>query len=404
MTARIRVLIDARALLGRFSGVGRFVTSIVHELVTRDDLQIIALCGRGAANERLVRSGVELLETNFSRRHMRPDRRAWWEETRLRRWVRLARADVLHATWNTGVPPCCPVPALLTIHDLIPLHGGCGFGSRRADLAYRYALTRSARRAAILTTVSRYVRTDVIARLGLRSERVQVVYNGTDLGEADNGLVAPVEGREPYVLYVGGHEPRKEVASLLRAMNAYWQTFGTGLKLRITGRADDLCAPARAAFGELVWPDGVEFVEQVHDGALRDLYAGAVALVLLSSDEGFGLPPLEAMAAGCPVIGSNGGSLPEIIADGGIVLADAHDAAAVSRQIHRVRTDVPWRLELIRKGTARLARRRFAWREAAGAYAELYRRLAGAHPVEPGCAPSDDQATRAGELCTAAAT
>ena len=120
MGRAIRVMIDARMLIGRFSGISRVVTCLVEELVKRDGIEVVALCGEGGDAAWAGRSDVETVPSSFARRDRVTPRRVFWEETRLPGIIRSAGVDLFHAAWNFGIPALCPVPSVLTVHDLIP--------------------------------------------------------------------------------------------------------------------------------------------------------------------------------------------------------------------------------------------------------------------------------------------
>lgn len=369
----MRILIDARMLVGRFAGVARFVTRLIDELVDRDGAQIVALCGDEPYPGWADRTNIEVCCTDFTRRERTPLRRWRWEALRLNHWIRQARADVFHATWNTGVPPRCDVPAVLTIHDLIPWHDpAIGFWSRLNACAYRRAVTQSARRAALITTVSEFVRRDVIDTLRVDPRSVTTVYNGA---EADCGSETGDEQCQnvaPFVLYVGGFEPRKNIATLFRAMNRFWSRYGE-LTLRITGEASALDRESAEVLGTLDRGDLVRFVGRPSDAELAGLYRSAVALVLPSRAEGFGLPIVEAMRYGCPVVAARAGSLPEIVGDAGF-LVDPDDPNGFAGAMNRLISDERLRIGLIKAGRERAAS--FRWSVTARRMHELYQRAA----------------------------
>ena len=120
MLRSCRVMIDARMLVGRFAGVARVVTRLVDELVRQGQIEVVALCGEVVYEPWRSRSDFEIVRSTFGCRDRSVPRRVLWEETRLPRIISAAGVDLFHATWNFGIPARCPVPSLLTIHDLIP--------------------------------------------------------------------------------------------------------------------------------------------------------------------------------------------------------------------------------------------------------------------------------------------
>lgn len=362
---RLRVLIDARMLLGRFSGVSRVVTRLVDELTKSDDIRITAMCGATPYAPWLDRSDIDMLVTDFTRADRTVGRRLLWEEMTLPKVIRSARVDLFHATWNSGIPFRCPVPAVLTIHDLIPWESPKDhFATFASRTLYRYGVRSSARRAAVVTTVSDYTRSRVLDRLGVPPNRVITVPNGVDLPPErfDQGEGVKQTGQrtetKPYVLYIGGHERRKNVAAVFNAMRCYWKRFDPMLELRLTGQASSLDPEARVAFLAVPENAPVRFLGAPSDDELAGAYQGATALFLLSRQEGFGLPVLEAMAHGCPVIAARRTSLPEVVGEGGI-LVNPDQPSEIAEQLHGLVTSPSHRGALIAAGRRHAAR--FAW-------------------------------------------
>jgi len=369
MGIRLRIMIDARMLVGRFSGVSRVVTRLVDELAKRDDVRVVALCGSEPYAPWSLRDDIELVASTFGRSDRTACRRLLWEETELPAIIRRAGVDLFHAMWNSGIPIRCPVPAVLTIHDLIPWHNPTEhFTSLTQRVCYRYGMRASARRAARVTTVSEYVRREVLDRLLLGALRVVAIPNGVNC-PGTPAVPRRIEDR-PYVLYVGGHEPRKNVAGVFRALERYWERFDASLELRLTGTVASLTADAKVAFGSLPAEAPVRFLGDPSDEELGRQYASAEALLLLSRDEGFGLPALEAMAHGCPVIAAAQASLPEVVGDAGI-LVNPDNPTAISDAIDRLRTSPHDRAELVRRGLARV--QAFSWETMAECMYGLYR-------------------------------
>ncbi len=366
MTRPLRIMIDARMLVGRFGGIARFATSVVDQLANRDDTRVIALCSREPHPPWTDRTDIDVMLTNFDRKDRTPIRRAWWEAVHLPRYVRRAQADLFHATWNSGLSARLPVPSVLTVHDLIPLHDPRAyFSNRRQQACYRYALTSSVRRARKIATVSAFVRDELATRCARDRERIVVVPNGVN---APANVTPPI-AQERYVLVVGGHESRKNVGGAIRTMQRFWQRYSADVELRITGDASDLCADSSHCFDKLSNTDRIRFLGQLSDDELASHYAGASALLFLSRDEGFGLPALEAMAYGCPVVAARCASLPEIVGDAGL-LVDPDDPDSAADALNSILTDATVRQSCIERGRRIAAAQ--TWDRAASAYRNLY--------------------------------
>lgn len=235
---------------------------------------------------------------------------------------------------------------VLTVHDLIPLRFGSSFHRTYFHTLLRPALKRARR----VLTVSEFSRREIAAWAGLPPEKVVVVGGG--VGEAFRPEGPKGDLGFPYLLYVGAHKPHK---NLERLVEAFALARLPGVRLALTGRPEEallLRAKAHGVEGRLV------FLGLVPEEELPALYRGALALVFPSLYEGFGLPPLEAMACGTPVVASNRASIPEVVGDAGL-LVDPYQVEALAEALRRVVEDEPLRAELRAKGLARS--RLFSW-------------------------------------------
>jgi glycosyltransferase involved in cell wall biosynthesis len=270
---------------------------------------------------------------------------------------RLREFDVVHYPFTVPVPaPGSGRRRVVTLHDV--QHHDLPELFDRGTRLYRRALyDRAARTADAVITISEFAKSRIVAHLGIDPDRVTVA----PLGVRRNRLhVAPPE-REPFVLYPARGWPHKNHRRLLEAFRIL-RRARPDLSLVLTGAtADEL--------PEL--PAGVRSAGRVSREALDDLYARAAALVFPSTYEGFGLPPLEAMSAGCPVAASNSASIPEVVGDAA-VLFDPHDPADIARGVLEALDDAT---RLAARGRARAAS--FTWSRCAAIHEEVYRALGG---------------------------
>lgn len=267
-------------------------------------------------------------------------RKVWFEQVSVPRLGRQLGLDVLHVPY-LGSPLLRPTRTVVTVHDLIMLVLREHRGSR-AFQVYTKLATAAARRADLILADSVCTQHDVVRLLGVPAERVRVVYLGVDAQfrpVADAERLAAARQRyglpDGYILYMGGLDWRKNVATLLQA---YAQLDGPP-PLAIGGRAHsadrrlypDLPSLAR----ELGLAGKVLFLGWVAEEDKALLYAGALLFAFPSRYEGFGLTPLEAMACGTPVICSNAASLPEIVGDGALLCSptDVGQWAAAMREL-----------------------------------------------------------------------
>jgi glycosyltransferase involved in cell wall biosynthesis len=201
---------------------------------------------------------------------------------------------------------------------------------------------------------------DLNALLHVPAGKIRVVPNGVDAHFFGRPLSAPVE-TAPYVLFVGTPEPRKNLARLVSAM----------IILRERGFSEKLVVVGAGGWGDgIPAGPGIHTTGRVTDEELHTLYANATCLALPSLHEGFGLPALEAMAAGTPVVAGRSGALPEVTG-GAAVLVDPQSATAIAEGIERA---VAERATLVTRGRSRA--KDFSWDRAAALTAEVYRELA----------------------------
>jgi glycosyltransferase involved in cell wall biosynthesis len=292
--------------------------------------------------------------------------RTFWEYRRLPRAVRRERFDLFHGLGSLSPSSACPF--VLTVHDVIYRHFPAS-----VPLGYRLFMNaihpRVARRADRVIVPSRYTGREVVEHLGVREERVRVVPEGpgggfgpvTDGGRIEQTLTR-YGVRRPYVISVCRGFPHKNLTGLLRAFGRLRGQGHGALQLVLVGEpyrgGQALARTAREAA-----PDGaVVFTGFVGHDDLCALYTAAEVFAFPSLAEGFGLPVLEAMSCGTPVVSSDAAALPEVVGGGG-ALADARDPEAFAAALARVLGSAALRDDLRARGAEQA--RRFSWEEAA---------------------------------------
>jgi glycosyltransferase involved in cell wall biosynthesis len=253
-----------------------------------------------------------------------------------------------------NAPPTCPVPFVFTVFDLIHLRIPEESGTRKR-LYYQLHVKPAVRRARAVLTGSEYSRAQIVEWSGVDAGRVVVVR-----GAAGDEFTPDGDRHEPgypYLLYVGNHKPHKNLPRLVHALARLHERYA--LRLLLTGPVEpELLGLARA----IGVADRLVFLGEVPDERLPSLYRGAVAFVFPSLHEGFGLPPLEAMACGTAVVSSLATSLPEVVGDAAVAV-DPLDTDSIVNGIDRIVGDEQLRIELRARGLARAAR--FSWDDTA---------------------------------------
>ncbi len=328
-------------LEGRIGGSTVYAQSLVSELRRREDVDV-SVISSGSAGGALATARWMLSGANAS--------------------AHAAGADVLHC------------PAFLAPLKSVP--EGHAFEWRTY---YRLFVPRLARKAQVIITHTETTKADIVAAFGIPPDRVRAIPSGVDerlFGLARKDRAGSLS--EPIVVFSGPPIARKNLDLVLRVMaNARGESATRTARLHITGASgsdhphyeamiDDLGLRSR-----ITWTGALPFKD------LAELYHRADLLVYPSFIEGFGFPPLEAMAVGTPVVASNASCLPEVLGDGAL-LVDPHDDAGFAMAVESVLTDQDVRQSLVARGMARA--RHFTWSRCAELTVAAYRRAAGVGP------------------------
>jgi glycosyltransferase involved in cell wall biosynthesis len=373
----VRVGIDARGLcnINRTRGIGRYTARLVEALVALEEGETnFVLFGYGegpepglldpGVMEKVEWRGMSHLE-GFSYAGLLAD------HLTMARAVDAARLDLFHSI-DHNMTPILRTPSIVTVHDLIllvlrgPYLGPTAWSWM---LAHKYA-TRRARR---VVAVSENTRRDVERIWGIPRERIEVVYEGVTPG------YRPITDRDaacarygiaaPYFLYLGGFDPRKNLHNMLLGFKRFLLAAGGGYQLALCGDAHGFEGYLEDVVEELGLGGNVTFTGFVPEDDLPALYSGATAFLCVSLYEGFGLPLLEAMACGTPVLASDSSSIPEVVGDAGL-LVDPLEPGEIAAALERLAGEPALAEGLSRRGQERASG--FTWQKAAGSIMGLY--------------------------------
>ena len=305
--------------------------------------------------------------------------KVWFEQVAFPRAAARAGADLAHVPY-WGPPLTSPLPVVATIHDIITLAMPVYQGGFLARL-YTSLAVAGARGLAHVITDSQASQAEIEAQLGIPAEQISAIWLATDarfhprLGaEQDAAVRARYNLPERFVLYLGGFDIRKNVHTLLLAYTYVSQALAEEVPLVLAGRHPKSWGTARfpdlpAYVEQLALGDVVTWLGEVDEADKPSLYRLAETVVFPSRYEGFGLPPLEAMACGTPVVACEASSIPEIVGDAAF-LVDPDDARAMGGAILGILLQPPLASQLSNLGLSQASH--FSWRATAEQTARVY--------------------------------
>lgn len=367
----MRIGIDARKL--HDFGIGTYIRNLLRQLARMDATTEYVLFCRPDD----VPAG-RAFGTNFRpvAEAARPYSAA--EQVRIPLDVRRERLDLFHSP-HYILPPLTPGRLVVTIHDCIHLMFPQYLPNRLAYTYARLSMWAAVRRSDRILTVSESSKRDILRFFDVAPDKITVIHNAID----DHFAVPPTEDQvvrvreryqldEQFVLYVGNVKPHKNLERLIDAFSRVRKSGFDHVKLLIIGDEISKHQALRRAVHRLMLHKYVRFLGFVPDETLAVLYRLAAVFVFPSLYEGFGLPPLEAMASGAPVVTSNVSSLPEVVGDAA-VLVDPYDAQAIANGIASVLGDAALREQLRAKGFERA--HRFSWEASVTRVREIYQQV-----------------------------
>jgi glycosyltransferase involved in cell wall biosynthesis len=381
-TRPLRIAIDYTSAINQNAGIGRFVRNLIGAVVANDPTDAFLLL-HAAPNP--GREPTYPTAANVSHRALRISER--WTNII---WHRLQVP--LPADWLTGpvdlfhspdfvLPPVRAARSILTVHDLaFLLYPECADARLRAYL--EKTVPRSVQRADYVVADSENTRNDVICLLGVPPDRVTVVPGGVDpvfrpvTDPARLTALRQMLGIDPvtpYILFIGVIEPRKNLMGLIEAFDVLKSRRPLPHKLVVAGRRGWLSEATMERADRSQYRDEIIFPGYIPESELPTLYSAAEAFAFPSHYEGFGLPVLEAMACGTPVVASRASSLPEIVGDAGMQV-DPDDSERLASALELLALNPEMRADFRERGIARAAT--FTWDAAARVMLDVYHRVA----------------------------
>jgi alpha-1,3-rhamnosyl/mannosyltransferase len=378
----MRIGLDARYIYDHFPGIGRYTLGLARALMALDQTHtLVLLYNPDLPNTRydlpalLNGPNVELVPTSA-----RPFSLA--EQVQVPRLVRRLRLDVLHFPYYVKPYAGLPCPTVMTVHDLIGRRypGVLSWRGRKLFALTMWLAVRSSQR---IITISSASRDDIVYYYGIPREQIAITPEAADerffpqspeeIWRVRRRYGLPTR----YVLYLGSNKPHKNLERLIRAWERFVQERGERYalpKLVVAGHYDPRYPEARRMVEKRGLLDTVQFVPDVAEADVPGLYSGADLFVFPSYYEGFGLPPLEAMACGVPVLCAYASSLPEVVGDAALTF-DPYNPLELAGELRRL-LDTPALREYLRvRGMERA--RAFSWEQTARATLAVYTEMNG---------------------------
>jgi glycosyltransferase involved in cell wall biosynthesis len=370
----VRIGIDARKL--HDFGIGTYIRNLLRHLARIDSQTEFVIFCRPEDRETLAALGA-----NFRTVPETSGNYSMAEQVRIPMALRREGVTLFHAP-HYVLPPLIRCRSVVTIHDCIHLMFPQYLPNRFAFQYARTSIRLAARGATRIMTVSESSKRDILRFVDTQPEKIDVIYNayderfGVEPREED---VVRVRERyqlhDEFVLYAGNVKPHKNLERLIEALYLVRKRGLDHLKLVLIGDEISKYTALRRAVHRYQLHKYVRFLGYVPEETLAVMYRLAGVFVFPSLYEGFGLPPLEAMASGTPVVTSNLSSLPEVAGDAA-VLVDPYDPHAIAEGIYRVLTDETLRRTLRLKGVARAGQ--FSWEQSVRRIREIYGEANGA--------------------------
>jgi glycosyltransferase involved in cell wall biosynthesis len=385
----MRIGIDARLVSYEIRGIGKYVLHLVSGLVADNENDQYIIYGDPLKFPKLTNCG------NVKFRDVGALPYPFWEQIVLPLWARQDRLELLHCPANTApILLSRKIKLVVTIHDvmyLLPssvLSASRVFRQRLGNFYRMLVVPTVASRAHRVITVSEFSKREIIQYIRVRPDLIRVIHEGIDacvvpLPEGIPSLPKEIEGGSldsPFILALGAGDSRKNTLAVIRAYGLRWQEFPNREKLVIVGLRDWRSSDAYDLVCRLGLSKRVSFAGYVSEELLTWLYTSSRCFLYPTLYEGFGFPPLEAMACGTPVITSDRTSVSEIVGDAAI-LVDPSSDDAIGEALLRLLSDEPLRCQLIQRGKSRIEK--FSWKATVQKTLNVYAELGGHAGVKP---------------------
>jgi len=354
----VRILVDGQVFQYTHTGVAKVTLGLYRAILRVDpSLQVSFVCRNGALATAPAGVSPILVSANIPPR--------LWRSVVFPAVCRWRRPDIVHFPWNGRVGPFLTARVVTTVHDVLPLAIPSYFATGKEEARYRRVMSRDLTRSSIIITDSEFSKSEIERHFHPAVEPV-VIAPGTDIANVPSD--GPGDTPDGYFLYVGGYAHRKGIDDLLRVFHEGHRSGRLHQRLVLAGEPAHVTDDCTRLIVEGKKGGFVEERGYVGERQLAALYRHATALAYPSRYEGFGLPPLEAMTLGCPVLTTRGTSLPEVCGDAAVYI-DPSDTASYLDALCRLETDAGLRRKLIHRGFDQA--KRFSWGGSAAKFISL---------------------------------
>jgi glycosyltransferase involved in cell wall biosynthesis len=365
-STHMRIAIDAtESFWPQLTGTGVYTRQLLRQFQALSVPEQFVVLGIRAAN-----IDTSFISRDFLRLLRSPRYRTVWSQVRLPLHLLANRYDLLHVPGHK-LPAFCPCRSVATILDLAVLRFPETFRPLHRQRLLWFT-RNAARRADRLIAISESTKRDLCEQFGTPAEKIDVVHLGVD-HEVFHADVSPATRPVPYVLSVGTLQPRKNYVMLIRAFNRLCEGRCKEIELLIAGQRGWMYEEIEAEAKKSPFASRIHLLGYVSDEMLPPLYTCATLVAMPSLYEGFGLPLLEAMACGAPVIASNVSSFPEVAGDAAMLL-DPNEPDAWAEAMRELLGNKEKRRELRQRAIARA--QLFSWEQTAERTLEVYRKAA----------------------------
>jgi len=361
----MKIAFDGRYAEGNLAGIGKYAKSLLQELDKRGIRCVIFYSKEPK---------YKIHGKNIKSVVLRVKNRYLFEQIALPFALAKEQVDLYHAVGNIGIPLVCPVPSILTVHDIIPLEIKNYFSYSQmpflSKFSYLFRLTTSIFKANKIVTVSSYVKKELAEKLRVSSIKIQTIHSGSPSFDKEGRLPDKLKNQK-YILNNGGIDVRKNLNRLIDAF-AIFHKKHLDYRLVITGNNKGIVRQLKKQVAKLKLGHSIVFTGYLDNGSLVAVIKNAEIICYPSLSEGFGFPVLEGFGLGIPVISSNLSSIPEI-AGNAAILINPKNIVEIYRAMEKCISDKKLRKSMVSRGNDQY--NKFRWDETANEYIALYNHI-----------------------------